>query len=270
MGKHYVPKFLLRGFTEEGKLSVYDKVRAQWFSSHPKSVANEADLWPDEIETFITESVEEPARRVIEQLRQKLPLTPQDRTALSRYIAFLWKRVPAGRTRFLNSTPQVAEEIRRDLNARLSSEEQRLTANRYIDEIIAEPPLALWQTSMGEEFKRDVEGTISRMDWTVLHTDRTSYLASDNPVFFFAADGIGRPTSEMTIPFSSRAALIGRNAAGNMPLHVNAHPYQVREINRRAVFNATRFIFAQATLPWMMDFVTKTHAPARGILFPKQ
>jgi hypothetical protein len=269
MGKHYVPQFLLRGFTDNGKLFVYDKVRALWFSSQPKSVANEADLWPDEIETFITETVEEPARNAIERLRQKLHLTKQERLALARYIAFLWKRVPAGRERFLKHTPDVAEKIRRDLNSQLASEEQRIKSNIYIDKIIAEPPAALWHASMGTEFKGDFAGAVANMHWVVLHTDEPSYLASDNPVFFFAADGLGRPTSELTIPFSSRATLIGRNIAESMPLHVNAQPYQVKEINRRTAFNATRFIFAQTTLPWMTAFVTKNHTPGRGILFPK-
>jgi hypothetical protein len=99
MGKHYIPQYLLRGFTSEGKLFVFDKVDARWFSSQPKSVANEADLWPDEIETYITETVEEPARHAIERLRQKQELSEQDRLSLARYIAFLWKRVPVHRQR---------------------------------------------------------------------------------------------------------------------------------------------------------------------------
>ena len=269
MGKHYVPQLLLRGFTHNGKLDVYDKVRALWFSSQPKSVANEGDLWPDEVETFITETVEEPARNVIERLRQKLQLTEQERLALARYIAFLWKRVPAARERFLNHTPGVAEELRHKLNLELTSEEQRREANIYIDEIIADPPAILWHTSMATEFKLDVVGAIANMHWTVLHTNEPSYLASDNPVFFFGVDGLGRPNSELTIPFSSRAVLVGRNIADNMPLHLNARPYQIREINRRTAFNASRFIFTETTLPWMTHFVTKTHVPTRGSLFPK-
>jgi hypothetical protein len=65
MGKHYIPQFLLRGFTHEGRLHVFDKAKVQWFRSQPKSVANERDLWPDEVETFITEEVEGPARDAI-------------------------------------------------------------------------------------------------------------------------------------------------------------------------------------------------------------
>ena len=263
MGKHYIPQFLLRGFTHEGALHVFDRAAAQWFRSQPKSVANERDLWPEEVETFITEEVEGPARDAINRLRRRESLTEQDRSTLARYIAFLWKRVPAGRGRFLSNIPEVAEAVRRDLIPKLASEDQRIKANAYIDKNIANPPAALWHESMKTEFKLDVEGTIARMDWQIVHTNAPSYLASDHPVFFFAADGIGRPTSELTIPFSSRAALICRHAAGHTPLHIDAQPYQVREVNRRTIFNATRFIFAETKEHWMVDFVKKPHAPVR-------
>ena len=264
MGKHYVPQFLLRGFTYEGGLHVFDKARAQWFGSQPKSVANERDLWPDEVETFITEQVEGPARDAIERLRQRESLTEHDRSALARYIAFLWKRVPAGRDRFLNNIPGVAEALRRELIPKLANEEQRIKANAYIDQHIADPSAALWHESMRTEFKRDVEGTIARMSWEILHTQEPSYLSSDHPVFFFSTDGIGRPTSELTIAFSSRAALICRHGGGNTPRHTDAQPRQIREVNRRTVFNATRFIFSETRESWMTDFVKKAHLPARG------
>lgn len=264
MGKHYIPQFLLRGFTHEGALHAFDKARTQWFRSQPKSVANERDLWPDEVETFITEEVEGPARDAIERLRQRESLTEQDRWALARYIAFLWKRVPAGRDRFLNNIPGVAEALRRELIPKLANEELRIKANAYIDKNIADPSAALWHESMRTEFKRDVEGTIARMSWEILHTKEPRYLSSDHPVFFFSTDGIGRPTSELTIAFSSRAALICRHGGGNIPRHTDAQPRQVREVNKRTVSNATRFIFSETRESWMTDFVEKAHLPARG------
>lgn len=266
MGKHYIPQFLLSGFTEEGRLFVFDKVRAQWFASQPKSIANEGDLWPDETENFVTENIENPAQHAIEQLRGRHQLTAPDRHALARYIAFLWKRVPANREQFLNALPEVGERIRRDLNQTLKVE-QRVIANKHIDKLIAERPAALWQASIQAGFRRDVPGAIVGMQWQVIHADEPSFFASDNPVFFFRTDGIGRSTSELTLPFSSRAALVGRYALGDRPLHVSAQSSQVKEINRRTVSKATRFVFAQTKQPWMMPFLLKVHEPARGSIF---
>lgn len=266
MGKHYIPQFLLRGFTEEGRLFVFDKVHAEWFASQPKSIANEGDLWPDETETFVTETIENPAQHAIEQLRRRHQLTEEDRRVLAQYIAFLWKRVPANREQFLNGLPEVGESIRRDLNRTLKAE-QRIIANKHIDKLIAERPAALWQASIQAGFRRDVPGAIAGMQWQVFHADKPSYFASDNPVFFFRSDGIGRSTSELTLPFSSRAALVGRHASVDRPLHVSAQSFQVKEINRRTVSKATRFVFAQIQQPWMKPFLLKVHEPARGSIF---
>lgn len=266
MGKHYIPQFLLGGFTHEGRLHVFDKLITQWFRSQPKSVANERNLWPDEVETFITEQVEQPAQDAIERLRQRESLNERDRLALGRYIAFLWKRVPAGRERFLNSLPEVAEALRRDLIPRLVSDDLRLKANAYIDKAIADRSTVFWHESMKAEFRRDVAGVIARMSWEILHVSEPSYLSSDHPVFFFPTDGIGRVTSELTIAVSSRAALVCRYAAGGSVLHKDAQQYQVHEINRRTVHNATRFIFSEIADPKVRAFLTETHTPARCAL----
>ena len=266
MGKHYVPQFLLRGFTLEGRVHVFDRLTTEWFRSQPKSVANERNLWPDEVETFITEQVEQPAQNSIERLRQRDVLTERDRLALGRYIAFLWKRVPAGRERFLNNLPKVAEALRRDLIPKLVSKDLRMKANAYIDRAIAEPSTAFWHESMKTEFRRDVAGVIAGMSWEILHTNEPSYLSSDHPVFFFSSDGIGHTTSELTIAFSSRAALVCRYGTVGEFHHKDAQPYQVQEINRRTVHNATRFIFSETADPKVTAFVIDAHTPARGAL----
>lgn len=79
MGKHYVPQFLPRGFTHEGRVHVYDKLTTEWLRSQPMPVANERNLCPEEVETFITEQVEQPAQDAIERLRQRDVLTERDR-----------------------------------------------------------------------------------------------------------------------------------------------------------------------------------------------
>lgn len=267
MGKHYVPQFFLQGFTRHGRFLVFDKTKTKWFPSQPKSVANEGDLWSDEIETFVTENIENPANHAIEQLRNRLQLSPQDREALARYIAFLWKRVPANREQFNGNIPEVSERIRAELNLTLKTANQKAVANAYIDKLIAERPPELWQASIRTGFTRDVPGAITNMQWQVLHTDDQLYLASDNPLFFFRSDGIGQPTSEITLPLGSRSALVGHNRSRGGPLHIDASPCHVKEINRRTVSKAMRFIFAEEQLPWMTPFVEKEHQPDKGAFF---
>lgn len=266
MGKHYIPQFLLSGFTRSGRFHVFDKTQAKWFSSQPKSVANEGDLWSDETETFVTEKIENPANHAIEQLRNRRQLSPQDRDALSHYVAFLWKRVPANREQFNQNIPEVGERIREELNRTLTTSSQKAMANAYIDKLIAERPAGLWQASVRAGFTMNVPGVIANMQWQVLHTDNELYLASDNPLFFFRSDGLGKVTSEISLPLGSHSALIGHNKPGECPLHVEANSGHIAEVNRRTVSNATRFIFAEEQSQWLSAFLLTEHAPDRGVL----
>lgn len=271
MGKHYVPKFYLRGFARADRFTVFDKDAQRWFESQPKSVAHEVDLWPDEVETFVTETIEDPAKEVIDLLRNKQSATEEERHRLARYIAFLWKRVPAGRNRVRGHTPAVADQIRDELDAALDAiarndesstelvELRRVEIAAYIEKVKLERPASLWHGSLTVEPGLDIVNAIAGMKWRVLHTNGPRYLASDNPVFFFENDGVGNITSELTLPLSSSAALVLIRVTGDFPLHSQATDRQVREINRRTAFNASRYIFAEKVEPWMNAFLLKTN-----------
>lgn len=271
MGQHYVPKFYLRGFARGDRFFVFDKKLRKWFQSQPKSVANEINLWPDELEVYVTKNIEEPAKNVIEKLRNKLLVNEEERYALARYIAFLWKRVPAGRERVRCHTPLVAESVRQELHATLdaiASEDdtkaelvgrRRGEIDAYIEKIKLERPAWLWHSSLTVDSGLDLGRGIVEMNWRVLHTDEPRYLASDNPVFFFEADGVGNATSELTLALSSTAALVGTHPNQNLPLHCVATESAVREINRRTSSNTSRYVFSEHVEPWMQTFLLKGH-----------
>jgi hypothetical protein len=271
MGKHYVPKFYLRGFARADRFVVFDKESQRWFPSQPKSVANEVDLWPDELEAFVTGNIEDPAKGVIDRLRNRQSVTDEERYRLARYISFLWKRVPAGRSRVLDHTPAYADEIMNELNVGFDqliredksvtglAERRRAEIGAYIERIKIDRPPSIWHGSLQIENENKVTKGIAEMNWTVLHTTGARYLASDNPVFFFENDGIGNITSELTLPLSSDAALIGIRVGGRLPLHSWATGSQVREVNRRTASNASRYLFAESIEPWMCAFVLKAH-----------
>ncbi|MCE3606571.1 DUF4238 domain-containing protein, partial [Massilia sp. P8910] len=207
MGKHYVPKFYLRGFTQADRFAVFDKEARRWFYSQPKSVANEVDLWPDELEAHVTKNIEEPAKEVIELLRKKAMVTQEERHRLAHYITFLWKRVPAGRKRVRDYTPAVADQVKDELNIALDElvredgtvvelvEQRRTEIASYIEKIKLERPASIWHGSLTVESEIGVGQGIAGMNWTVLHTSEPRYFASDNPVFFFQNDGVGNVTS---------------------------------------------------------------------------
>jgi len=270
MGTHYVPKFYLRGFAKSDRFAVFDKEARRWFHTQPKSVANEVGLWPDELETFVTESIEEPAKDVIDRLRNKGPISEDERHRLARYITFLWKRVPAGRERVRESTPTVADQIKYELDTALDNlvridgtatelvEKRRAEIASYIDKIKLERPTSLWHGSLTVESGLDAGRGGAAMKWMILHTSGPRYFASDNPVFFFKSDGVGNVTSELTLPLSSSASLVGIHTTSSLPLHCQASDRHVREVNRRTASNASRYIFTEQVEPWMKDFLLKS------------
>ena len=81
-------------------------------------------------------------------------------------------------------------------------------------------------------------------------TDR--FVTSDNPAFFFEGLGLGSPDSELTFPLSPELALLADWQGTPFSTSVfGAKPGLVREVNRRVVSGAERFIFSHAPQPWL-------------------
>ena len=269
MGHHYVPQFYLRGFSVNNTIWVHDRVEKRTFGSQPKTVANETNMYTEEIEQHLANAVEDPAKPAIEKIRERKRLTEDERQALANYVIALWKRVPEGRTRVAERMPEVAAEVRSNLHDELTAaaaadprlvalaESRKEQVNRIIATYESDPPPDIWQQSLGKDSSARVVDSLLSMEWRFLYSDREQFVACDNPVFFFAHEGIGRPTSELSIPFSSSVALWASRRSGGKPLYMQAAPAAVRELNRRSASNATRFLYSERNEPWILPFVCK-------------
>lgn len=269
MGHHYVPQFYLRGFANNNAIWVHDHLEARTFVSQPKTIANESNMYTEELEQYLANSVEEPAKPAIENIRERKPLTEAERNALARYVIALWKRVPEGRARAAARLPNVVASVRDDLHEGLAAaaaanpslsalaEARKADVDRIISIYESDPPPDIWHDSLAQDRSpRVVDGLIS-MEWRFLYSEELQFIACDNPVFFFSHEGIGRPTSELTIPFSSTVALWANRRPKNGPVYVQATPVTVRELNRRSASNATRFVYSERNEPWILPFVCK-------------
>jgi hypothetical protein len=123
MGNHYVPQYYLRGFCRDPdqRIWVYDKQQARRFRTHVRKVANVCGLYPPELEKYLSEEIEGPANHVLEKARNREALTPADKVRLSSYIAVMWKRVPAGKSRLKERAPELAEDLRETLHRELDA-----------------------------------------------------------------------------------------------------------------------------------------------------
>ena len=94
MGNHYVPQQYLRGFADPSNpnsLWQFDETRSMLHSPEPlpiKRIAQQRSFNDEQTEIDLNLLIEMPGNIVLEKLRTgKLDLTPEDKLALSVYIA---------------------------------------------------------------------------------------------------------------------------------------------------------------------------------------
>jgi hypothetical protein len=269
MGHHYVPQYYLHGFANNGRMWAHDRVEMRSFLTQPKVVAHESGMYPDEVEQYLANKIENPAQAAIDKVRNLLPLDDSERLALATYIVALWKRVPEGRRRVSVRMPEVAASVKGDILAQLDklvsdnpglsalADEKRENVISIISLYQEDPPPDIWHMSLQTASTPRVVDSLLSMDWRYLHSKSSSFLASDNPVFFFTHEGIGQPSSELTLPFSSTVALWANRRTNPRVSVVQASPIAVRELNRRAAYNATRFVFSTNNDSWILPFHCK-------------
>lgn len=269
MGNHYVPKYYLKGFAQNDRIWVYDRNAKREFLSQPKVVAHETAMYPGEVEKYLENKVEGPAKSAIEKVRHCEAISEDDRILLANYIINLWKRVPEARNRTKKRMPEVTsllkDEFRQSFHKILeddpSLDDQVRTRQEEVERIIAEyekdPPPEIWFHVLKNESTPRVVDSLLSMEWRFLHTKDIQFLTCDNPVFIFESVGVGNHNSELTIPFSSDVALWANRRKDIASGYLNATSVTVKEINRRTAHNATRFVYSIRNESWILPFVCK-------------
>ncbi len=226
-------------------------------------------MYPNGVEEYLGSSVEDPAKNAIEKIRQFKEVTELDRKTIARYIVNLWKRVPAGRDRVAALIPEVAVSVRDDIHAKLTqaalsyphlsdrAESRKFEVDQVIEKYKLDKPSKIWNQSLVKEEAEHLQEILLSMNWRFLYTENKQLLTSDNPVFFFQHEGIGAPSSELTLPFSSRVALWVNRNPSNSSAYLQAAPEAIRELNRRVVSNAKRFVYSARDERWILPFVCK-------------
>lgn len=271
MGQHYLPQYYLRGFEEDGRIWAHDRLECRSFPTRVRSVAHENGLYSDELETWLNTKVEQPAQSALQKLRTRQTLTADERLALAKYMVVMWKRVPEGRSLVLRRLPEVINEVHANLSTQLDTfalqepdaADQVETWRRKIAEVIAkqrsDPAPEIWHRTIQSQSGPHVVDAILSMQWNCLYANHAQFLTSDNPVFFFASEGVGRSTSELSFPLSSSVVLWASRATSLSGECLRASPTAIREINRRTAYNSARFVYSQRNEPWILPFATKGH-----------
>ncbi|MFG6467664.1 DUF4238 domain-containing protein [Pelomonas baiyunensis] len=269
MGHHYLPQKYLNGFVREKRIWVHDRLDRRSFPSQPKSVANETDMYGSEVEAFLATQVEDPALEVLDAVRARKQFGAGERSALARYVVALWRRVPRAREFVRQLMPSQAEATRAEVHAALDNllqtnpaqadliARKHQEADQIVDRMGSTGGVEIWQKMLTTHQSTNVERALLNMSWSFLISEEVPYITGDNPVFFFEREGIGRPDSELTVPLSSSVALWAFNGRSKYPLYVAARPYAAREVNRRTIAKATRYVFDRDNAPWILPALMK-------------
>jgi hypothetical protein len=275
LGKHYVPQYYLSGFSnDEVSIYMYEKNKDMKAKAVIKKVASIPDYYSPDFERHLAKEIEKAAHIVLAKIRAKEQISEWEKKVLSEYIVALMKRVPEAWNRFIKMLPGTADSlynsIVKDIDAAASQHPEKLDfyeiRKQQIKEILAdivsnsEKNKDIWEYSILPETTPLICSAIQEMRWTFLCIEKEineCFLTCDNPVFFFTGMGFNKTDSELSFPISSKIALWATWKPEALPNYVQAPRQFIREINRRTVHNATRFVFYCNDERWVSSFVQK-------------
>lgn len=185
--------------TSPSQIWVYEKGTDRVFKTTIKSVANENHRWPDEIENYLANKIENPANPILDKIRSYKQITPEDKDILSAYMVVIWQRVDKGLLRREKLAPKVIKDTFDLLNNEILKLiekyplkaadllKSRNTLQGLRQKYEKEFPKELWYYGITPDTPLQVRFIMRDMTWVFLTTNRSpSFLTNDNPLFLRA------------------------------------------------------------------------------------
>lgn len=275
MGDHYLPQHYLNGFAVDERFWVHDLDQQRTRRGQPKSEANVNGMWPDELERHLAEKIEGPAQDAIVRIRQFQPIEESEREALATYLLTMWKRVPAGRDRTASHIPGLAAEHKREYLSQIEdlaaggalSAQEAVEGKQWVsdvlDGLVNGPPDYYWHYMLRDGATPKMIAALRSMNWTFLVSSSDPYLTCDDPLFFFRDIGIGRGSSELSIPLSTSVVLLAHRQGVQSRQFQDARASTVVQLNRRTACNARRFMYSETPIAWALKLGTRKPRPGR-------
>lgn len=275
MGHHYTPQQHLRGFSVTGQpgfVWLYDKKKAA-FSDEPvpvHQVAQSRGFYSEEQERQLNNLIEIPGNRAVQKLLNGEPIDGHERLALAAYIATMVSRVPRNRERGEKIRPMALNAVANELRTgiQMAAEHQNVpesAVERFLSELdaverkfAAEPPANVVTLMDSPWPVPAVLVSIVEMAWRFIQAkDGAFFVTSDNPACFHEYYGFMKPESEFTFPVASQLALFGCWQRQQGAYETRVDKRVLREVNRRTIKEATRFIFSPLRADWIHTVAQK-------------
>lgn len=267
MGKHFVPQAYLRAFTHDGAFYAYDKQTRSHHRAFPPRHAQSRSMYSAETEKHLADEIEGPANVLMERLRTqpRTVFTQAERAVFAQYALTQMKRVPVWRDKSKQhlQSPEIVQQLRQDMAKWANSIPTTLTeaeTARELDALVDEAIANADQTWMNNLHKGKAPNSLNyflSLNWQFLLVDEPKLLTSDNPIYVspLGADNGG----DITWPLSPTLAM--RMARAPLPggSWIKASKTQARELNRRTVSAAKRFVYAAEQLSWHEELIFKSN-----------
>ncbi len=276
---HYLPRFYLENFCNDGQLWVFDRKNKQYRNQTPNNTALQAHYYSVEdkkgnkntdIELFLSR-IEGQAQPIISKINASEQISNKEKDILSIFIALLMNRVPD----FEKSVNTVNEHLSKQKLNLMFSDEETTQSILYQDkrdtgkkatvtpkdlvefhknglyDIITHRNLSLGMMLM---LSIDIANYFRQMDWLFLNTpNRKSFVTTDNPIVLvspdhepesFLGDSIITPGATKLVPLSQRICLIILDR-GELVGYRYATIESVRKINIILAQNTDRFLIGR-------------------------
>lgn len=113
---------------------------------------------------------------------------------------------------------------------------------------------------MPKESDLVAEGML-KMNWALVLDPSGQVLTCDNPGYFFPWAGIGRSESELVFPIDQHTVLLGTHEAFPTFSYIEGKAIALREMNRRTIGNAKRYVFAANFFDWVPKAIKNGGGP---------
>nr|WKN39241.1 DUF4238 domain-containing protein [Tunicatimonas sp. TK19036] len=289
---HFIPQYYLKGFSipNSEKVWVYDKEDKQKepFSPNIEKIATERDFYKlnlyegDEdtrvLEDYFANKIEGPANLILDKILKKERIDILDKDIMSFYIYSMIRRVPDAKKRAKQIIPTLSDSMLKETKEMIESNpkfqnytisEKEFLLN-YAKEFIQEQsdnPSAIFLKPSKSSSTLVVLKTMMAMNWYFLYTTDNYFLTCDNPVFTHRL-GNGLTQGELTLPISKNIALWATkiNRYPNERSYQLASARRLKEINRRTIHNATRFVYSSAKESWITKIIEKENIQIKSHL----
>jgi hypothetical protein len=273
MGHHYVPRQHLRRFAAKDKdncVWMYDKQTRKFCEAGIARVAQENGYYDPETESALADVVEGSGKIANDKLLNRETIDNVERSKLSLYFMIMLTRGPRQRKKSLAHAPEAMAEINTETEAEIrqwiADEPGNAMAHHRLQELehvrakFSEkiPQNVIDQIRRPFWSERTVE-CIHNMFWHVLPASQGMYFVTcDTPAHIFDCYGVGTSESEYTITLSKDFALVGEHKRNWGIVYERPQAQIAKEINRRILSHAERFVFSPKKDDWIDIVAQKT------------